>query len=168
MRLNTLPNVILFEGVLDENTSLSELEASFLKMKSTSGGQPIALDFSKVLRANSSGILVWLRFLNKANYQFKYLNAPVWLVGQFNMISGHFRGGGFVESFQAPFFAPRTQASKNLTLVVGKDLPLQKDYSNFKIPNRAIDGENFEIDFDPDQYFHFLSENYEAFKTVVA
>jgi hypothetical protein len=164
MRLNLVANTMIFEGVLDEKTSPEDLEASFSKVKGTSGGRPITVDLSKVGRANSSGILIWLRFLNKANYCFKYTNVPVWLVSQFNMISGHFQGGSFVESFQAPFFAPKTQASKNLTLVLGKDIPLLESYENFSLPNRIVDGESYEIDFDPSQYFHFITQNYDSFK----
>ncbi|MGE0763913.1 MAG: hypothetical protein AB7N80_11595 [Bdellovibrionales bacterium] len=166
MRVNILPQSMVFEGVLDENTSLDDLNAAFAKLKAANPKGVITLDLSKVARANSSGILTWLKFLKNSNYPFKYVNSPVWLVSQFNMISGYFEGGSFVESFQAPYYAPQSQSSKSFNLIIGRDVPLQQDYSNFSFKNRTVNGEEFEIDFEPEQYFQFIAVNYENFKSL--
>jgi ABC-type transporter Mla MlaB component len=163
MILNTLPNTMIFEGVLDENTLLSDLESALSKISGVSKGNYINVDLSKVHRANSSGILVWLKFLNRAGYRFKYINAPVWLVEQFNIISGYFAKGSVVESFQAPFYSPKSQKSINVNLMIGKDVPLLRDYRNYSVPSREFNGETYEADFAPAQYFNFLSLNYDNF-----
>lgn len=168
MRVNVLPNTMIFEGVLDENTSLTDIMDAFTKLKNAGAKAPITLDFSKVVRANSSGILIWLKFLKATNFQFKYVNAPVWLVGQFNMISGYFESGSFVESFQAPYFAPKSQASQHFKIIIGNEIKLQQAYSDSDLPKRVVNGEEYEIDFDPQQYFHFIVENYNNFKGVKA
>lgn len=167
MSVTVLPNTLVFEDVLDERVSVKELNDVHAKL--TSGGfhPPIILDFSKVPYANSSGIVVWLRFLSEVKSEFKYVNTPIWLVNQFNMIDGHFVNESFVESFQAPFYAPATRDSEALTLVLGKDLPVLSDYGGFTFPNRIVDGKEFEIDFSPERYLSFISDNFEVFRRKI-
>lgn len=171
MRINLEPNTMIFEGLLDENTSLVELKESLKKLSELAVKSayplPVVVDFSKVVRANSSGILTWLRFLQSSSTQFKYVNAPTWLVGQFNIVSGYFENGSFVYSFYVPFYAPKTRSSKNLLMTVGVDIQIQTEYASVSIPSRMIDGDMFEIDFEPNRYFSFIKENYKNFKKEI-
>jgi ABC-type transporter Mla MlaB component len=164
MKSSVLPNTIIFEGVLDEETKMPELMAAYEKLKAAGVSPPVTLDFSQVTYANSTGIVVWLKFMQEVKTVFKYVNAPVWLVSQFNSIRGFLDHNSFVESFQAPYFAPKSQDSKAICLAIGKDVPVLKDYSEFNFANRAIQGKVYEIDFDPTQYLSFIADNFEAFK----
>jgi hypothetical protein len=167
LKANVLPNTLLFEGILDEQTSEDHLRETLEKVKKAGIKPPLNLDFSKVTYANSAGVVIWLKFANKSGIAFKYINAPVWLVNQFNMISDYFVNQSFVETLSAPYFAPKSQDSIVFTLKVGKDIPILENYADFKMPNRAAEGKVYEIDFDPGRYFSFISENYQLFKTSV-
>lgn len=164
MKIHVLPNTIAFEGVLDEGVAIEKLEAPLMKLKKEKNAQAVAVDFSKVSYANSAGIVVWLKAIYGAGVAIKYVNAPVWLVNQFNMIRGYFENGSFVESILAPYYAPKTQDSRNFTLKIGQDVPVLEDYSGFKLSNRVDDGKSYEIDFDPEQFFSFVAENFKTFK----
>lgn len=164
MKVSTLPNTLVFSGILDEETSLDDLCAS-LKMIEASGAKgPICIDLSSVTYANSAGVVVWLKFAHQSQVPFKYVNAPVWLVNQFNTVRGYFDNGSFVETLNAPYFSPKSQDSRVFTLQLGKDIPILDDYSSFNVPNRVSDGKNYEIDFAPERYFSFISENFQTFK----
>jgi len=166
MNTNVLPNSLIFEGVLDEETAQTDLTNALAKLMASGGKPPVTLDFSKVVYCNSAGIIVWIRFLRESKLTFKYVNAPIWLIGQFNMVKDLLANGSFVESFQAPFFCLKSQESKALTLEVGKDIPVLSDYGTYKVPNRKVDGKEFEVDFVPERYFSFISENIEQFKVL--
>lgn len=167
MKAQLLPNTLAFEGILDEETKIGDLIAAFNQLKKSGIKPPVNLDFSKVNYANSAGIVIWLKFSHEAAIPFKYVNAPVWLVNQFNMIRDYFENGSFVETIDAPYFAPKTQDSRVFTLRIGKDVPLKDDYNGFTLPNRSADGKNYEIDFSPERYFSFISENLELFKEKI-
>jgi hypothetical protein len=164
MNVTVLPNSLIFDGILDEETSLDVLLGGFEKLKKAGMNPPVNLDFSKVTYANSAGVVIWLKFIHQSGVPFKYVNAPVWLVNQFNMISDYFGNGSFVESIDAPFFAPKSQESRVFTLKLGTDVPVLDDYTTLRIPNKTADGKIFEIDFTPERYLSFISENYEMFK----
>lgn len=164
MRVSVLPNTLVFEGVLDEETSLDHLSSAYQQLKKSNPTLPITLDFSKVSRANSAGLVTWLKFLQSAHTKVKYVNTPVWLVGQFNMIKGYFTNGSYVESVQIPLYSTAAQYSKIVTIKLGKDVPILPDYSDFKLPNQMIEGHEYEVDFDPAQYFSFISEHYDTFR----
>ncbi len=168
MKVTTLPGQMNFEGVLDERSDFALVEQSFSKLKSENQGKPITVDFSKVTRGNSSGIMKWLQFLDKVKYCFRYVGAPVWLVNQFNAISGYFAGGSYPYSIQAPFFCEATETSMDFTLILGKDLEIRSDYTGFQIPDVVVDGQEFQIDFEPEYYFQFITANYEYFKKMAS
>lgn len=164
MRASVLPNTMVFEGVLDEETSGDHLMSAYEQLKKSNPKPPIILDFSKVTRANSAGLVTWLKFLQTIHTKVKYVNTPVWLVGQFNMIKGYFTNGSYVESLQIPLYSPNVQFSKIITIRLGKDVPILADYTDFKLPNQMIEGQEYEADFDPAQYFSFISEHLENFR----
>lgn len=154
---------MIFEGILDEDVQQSTLINAFAKLKASGLTPPLVLDFSKVEYANSAGILTWVKFLREINVACRYVNAPIWLIHQMNMIDDFLKNGSTVYSFQAPYFCPETQESKSLLLVVGKDIPVQKDYAGFAAPNRSEGGKVYECDFIPERYLSFISGNYEQF-----
>lgn len=164
MKISVLPNTLVFEGIMDEETSITDLNTAMTKL--TSGGvkPPVTVDFSAVPYANSIAVVVWLKFIIAAKVMFKYVNAPVWLVNQFNMIGGYFESASFVESLQTPFFCPKTQESRSITIHLGKDIPILKDYTGFEFPVIELEGKEYEMDVSPPRYFSFISENYDLFK----
>jgi hypothetical protein len=167
MTANILPNTLALEGVLDEEVNLDHLFEFLNQLKTRGLTPPVSLDFSKVPYANSSGIVTWLKFTRDAKICFKYVNAPVWLVNRFNMVKGYFPHDSFVDSFCVPYYAPKTQESCTFTLRLGKDIPILNDYSNFKIPNRIVDGKEYEIDFMPEKYLSFVVDNFSSFKEKI-
>jgi hypothetical protein len=164
VKANVLPNTLSFEGVLDEQTSEDSLLAILEEVKRNGLKPPLIIDLSKVSYANSRGGLVWLKFGRAAGVPLKYVNAPVWLINQFNMITDYFINGSFVETMMAPYFAPQTGDSRSFMLKVGVDFPLMADYSDFTMPNRNENGKIFEPDFEPARYFHFITNNFKKFK----
>lgn len=164
MKTRVEGDIVIFEGVLDETDSLEDLQATLKKIKQ-SRPSAITVDFSKVSSGNSSGILVWLKAVYGAAAQVKYVNAPVWLVNQFNSIRGYFENKSYVESFFAPFFNESQDQSFHVQFIVGKDIPIQKDYSNFTVQDRVKDGLTYQPDFDPQQYFGFISRHLANFQT---
>src|SRR5665213_2067057 len=116
MKAHVSQCALSFEGILDEETSKDELAVAIEKLKKLGITPPVILDFVKVTYANSVGIAVWLKLAHELQVEFKYVNAPIWLVNQFNMISSYFAGGSFVQSVQVPFFSPKIQDSRAFTL----------------------------------------------------
>ena len=167
LRYKISPNTLTFENVLQEETRIEDLAVSLKTLKNQGIKPPLVLDLSKVERANSAGILVWLKFLMMIDIPYKYVQCPTWLVSQFNMIAGYFVNGGFVESIQAPFYNPENEFSKIITLKLGIDVPIQENYHEFKMPKRMIEGNEYEPDFDPNRYFSFIAKNFKQFKASI-
>ena len=164
MKIHVQANALAFDGVLDEETSLKDLLTAFEEVRSKGFKPPLVLSFAKVTRGNSAGIVTWLKFMKQIQTPVKYIDTPVWLVGQFNMIKGYFENSSYVESFQAPYYCEDGQHSKVLTLVIGKDLPVLDNYAGYQFSRQKIDGKDYEIDFDPQQFLSFISENHLSFK----
>ena len=152
-----------FSGVLDEASIMDAVKTSIEEGASNAAGQRVLFDLSEVKRANSCGILSWLRLLRDVDVPVTYINTPIWLIAQFNMIAEFFSGEVDVESIQAPFYCPDDDTSIALTLLIGKDVPVQDDYEDFEFENRTIEGREYEPDFDPAEYFAFIAVNYQRF-----
>jgi len=163
MKMELLSNVLVCEGILDEHTEATDVQKTLQAIQKIAKGA-FDVDFSKVKYANSTGIVTWLKTLKASGVTIRYINAPVWLVGQFNMIRDFFENGSYVESFCAPYYCTSTQESRALTLRVGKEVPVTDNYKGIKFPNVAVEGKTFEIDFVPERYFSFISENLKIFK----
>lgn len=161
------PNSLKFVGVLDESVTTEELTSALAKLQTQPVVSPITLDLSKVTYANSPGLRIWFSFLKESKAEFKYVEAPVWLVTQFSTMKGYFDNGSYVESVQVPFYAPETNESLIRTLVLGKDVPIQKDYESFQVPNKNIDGREYELDVSPKRYFSFIAVNFELFSSKI-
>lgn len=159
---------LYFEGVLDETCSFKGLQKELsngLELKTSSDSADyVSIDLSGVKRANSTGIVVWLDFIKKTQAKFRYVKAPIWLVGQFNMIRGFFENGSYVESLQVPFYCSEEDLVEAVFLKIGEDIPILEDYTNFQLENRIIGGKEFEPDVEPNQYFSFICHNLETFK----
>ena len=163
MKVEVLPNTLSFEGILDEQCVLDDLVGAFSKIQGTGFQEPLNLDLSQVRRANSSGIIIWLKFLQKTGTQMCYINSPVWLVNQFNMIDQFFENASKVKSVQAPYYCEDTGGSMNINLNIGEEIPIKESYEDFALENKVIDGQEYEPDFEPERYFSFLTgiqENY--------
>lgn len=157
MKVEILPNKLQFEGVLDEQCSLDTLVDAFAQLKDSGLKEPLSIDLSQVRRANSSGIIIWLKFLQKTATQMCYVNTPVWLVNQFNMIDQFFENASKVESVQAPYYCEDTGGSLNIKLNIGEEIPIKDSYDDFSVENRVVDGQEYEPDFEPERYFSFLT-----------
>ena len=151
-------NTLFFEGILDETSDLQAFEAQLQKGLDKNSLKELRLDVSKITRANSSGIMIFLRLLKKISIDFSYIGVPSWLVNQFNMVSQFLPINGRVESIQVPFFCEVDDEEKTFTLEVGTDIELLSTYLGYDIPERIIGDQVFEIDVAPSDYFQFLCQ----------
>ena len=166
MKAKVLDQGLAFEGVLDENASLEELQKAFKTLKSKKSNGPYEMDFHAVTRGTSSGILIWLRFLNSIQSQIIYTRVPVWLVAQFSMIKGYFSNQSYVRDMMVPFFDTKNDRSLSKLMKLGSEIPIKNSYAGFEMPHIVIEGQSCEPDFLPEQYFSFISENYSSFEKI--
>jgi ABC-type transporter Mla MlaB component len=153
-------------GILDETVNHQKILAQFndyFKAKN----EPITVDMSKVQRANSIGIVEWLRFVTQSNAQLKYVKSPVWLVNQFNLIAGFFENKSFVESIDVPYFCPDSNFTKIVTLNLGSEIPINNSYIGFYLENKVFDGKEFEPDIVTEQYLSFITHHAQQFKQAL-
>lgn len=164
MEVKVEGNEVRFSGVLDEGIAQDVIESVLKEAQKNCKDQRILVDYSEVKRANSCGILTWLQVTSMGSYPITYVNVPVWLIAQFNMIEEFMMGDITISSIQAPFYCPDTDETTILTLKVGEDIPVQEQYDDFEFPVQTIDGKEYEPDFEPSDYFLFITFNIERFR----
>lgn len=152
-------SLVSLEGILNEHVDLQVVEAAISEASRTDKTSLVSLDLSKVNRANSSGLLQWLRMTKRLKCGLKYINTPVWLVEQFNMIDEFFDGKISVESIFAHFYCPDTDSSETHLLKLGADVPIREQYKDFQLKMTSADGKSLEPDFDERSYFHFIARH---------
>jgi ABC-type transporter Mla MlaB component len=151
--------LISLEGILNEHVDLQVVESAIIEASKTAADGSVSLDLSKVSRANSSGLLQWLRMTKRLKNPLKYVRTPVWLVEQFNMIDEFFDGQISVESVYAHFYCPDTDTSETHLLNLGVEVPVQDQYKTFRLKIASSDGKELEPDFDERSYFHFIARH---------
>ena len=151
--------LVSLEGILNEHVDLQVVESAILDAAKSAGGGAVSLDLSKVSRANSSGLLQWLRMTKRIKNPLNYVRTPVWLVEQFNMIDEFFDGHISVESVYAHFYCPDTDTSETHLLKLGVEVPIQDQYKTFHLKMSSSDGKELEPDFDERSYFHFIARH---------
>jgi anti-anti-sigma regulatory factor len=156
-------NTIEFSGILNEDSSIDKIKEGLQKALSNANNKSIFVDFSNVKRANSCGILAWYKILETLDGKFIYINVPLWLVEQFN-ISDFLGENTDVKSIEANFYCPQNDSHENLFLEIGKDIPVLQDYSSYSMTLKNKDGMELEMDFEPNEYFYFISSRFEKFK----
>ena len=167
MEIEVHSSLVAFKGFLNEESSLDNIKDALLSACRNSGAaQAVSLDFSGVKRANSCGIFAWLKLLESLHFCIIYVNTPSWLVDQFSSISDFLKGNVTVESIQAPFYCPENDSHEYVTLLLGKDIPIQASYDDFEIFCTNKDGAKLEADFEPREYFHFITANLDRFQGV--
>jgi ABC-type transporter Mla MlaB component len=159
---------IEFSGLLNEESSIDTIKKGLEQAFANSKDKVVRLDFSKVKRANSCGILAWYKILDGfKNGTCVYFNVPRWLVEQFN-ISDFLSDNTLVESIQANFYCPSNDTHETLLLTIGKEIPVLDNYDNFSLVMQSKDGLDLEMDFEPNEYFYFISSNTKRFKGEAA
>jgi ABC-type transporter Mla MlaB component len=154
---------ILLSGLLDEKTPLGELANALQKARNSHPEKRVHIDFSGVSRASSIGIHAFLKILKAAAIPVTYRRAPDWLVEQFGLLADFFVNGSDVESIQARLYCPEDDTSAVEFFALGKDLPIQADYSDFHL-KYCKNGKTYEPDFDPQTYFLFITANIDRFQ----
>lgn len=155
---------IEFSGLLNEESSMEVIKNGLVQAFKNSKDKVVRLDFSRVKRANSCGILAWYKILENFNDGiFVYVNVPRWLVEQFN-ISDFLSDKTRVESIQANFYCPSNDTHETLLLTLGKEIPILDNYDQFNLVLKNKDGLDLEIDFEPNEYFYFITSNLKRFK----
>ncbi|WP_186647741.1 hypothetical protein [Fluviispira vulneris] len=157
-----------FSGLLNEESSVELIKQGLEQaVKNSASKKEVNLDFSKVKRANSCGILAWYKILDTFDCTFVYINAPRWLVEQFN-ISDFLSDKTRVQSIYANFYCPSNDTHEVLLLTLGNEIPILDNYDEFNLVLKNKDGLDLEIDFEPSEYFYFISSNPQRFKKEAA
>ena len=161
MQVKREGRVVNLVGVLNEHVDLQAVETEIIAatQAATAENGEIILDLSKVQRANSSGLLQWLRLTKRLKIPLCYSNAPVWLVEQFNMIDEFFDGQVNVDSIYAHFYCNETDSIDSHLLKIGHDVPIQNQYKDFQFSVISKQGKTLEPDFDERSYFHFIAKH---------
>ena len=156
-------NTVEFSGLLNEDSSSQGIQSALEEALKNSPESTVYIDFSKVKRANSCGILTWYKVLESLTGKFIYMKVPRWLVEQFN-ISDFLNDSTTVESIEANFYCPQNDTHENILLVLGKEIPILEDYSEFTLVLKNKEGLALEMDFEPSEYFYFISASAQKFK----
>jgi hypothetical protein len=157
VRLKVEKSTIFLSGEMNEDTDFDET-LRMLKETHQATGERVRIDLSNVIRGNSVGIMNWIRYLYECQVPICYVNAPVWLVEQFNTINDFFRMDVSVESFFARFYSEADDDIYMRCLTVGVDIPLLDDYSDYELNMVDESGKAMEADFSTEMYFDFLRE----------
>ena len=140
---------VRLKGNIDESFQPSQVE-----VKSST----VILDLKHVKRITSFGIREWIsmiRRLHEEGKTFFFLNCPVQIINQFNMISG-FGGGGKILMFQAPYLCENCDEEREVLV----DLVDNYDsVARFEEPEAAcpICGLPLEFDDAPRDYFAYVA-----------
>jgi hypothetical protein len=149
--------VVEFSGILNEQQDLAGLKTKLTQLSNDSNNGRFFADFSKVTRANSAGILVWLKATKELGLKIVYVKTPIWLVEQFNFIDEFFEGDIKVKSIMARFYDATQDDSIMYCLEIGKDIPFKTEYSDHQFNYTDNTGQPLEPDFDPQLFLNFLA-----------
>jgi hypothetical protein len=164
MEVVVAKNIVKCSGVLNEKTEGATLNNAFEEFTKSNEGCPLTLDFGDVTTANSVGLLILLKALEKRKTKTIFENAPVWLIETIICLEEFFTYGATVGSCFARFYCPATDKMSSKLLIIGKDVPILDDYSTFNISLKDESGNELEPDFDPCYYFSFISNHLDMFK----
>ena len=168
MQVRVENNLVEFSGYLSEKSDAEAIKNGLMQAASSSSDGCVRIDFSKVEKANSVGILTYLKTFLSLNITVVYERVPIWLVEQFNVIDEFLTGNVVVASLYAQFYCPETNRSTSKLLHVGKEIPIQKDYGDFDPTTKDEAGNSLEPDFDPASYFYFLSQHTDRHMALAA
>ena len=163
MQAKISEGTVYFSDVLNEDTDFTTL----LALLESSRQRTVRISFAAVERANSCGIIAWFRLVRDLELRVRYVESPVWLIEQLNM-SPFFLRKSVVESFYAPFFDPESRKQLLCLLTVGVDVPVLPSYENFEWHPQASAYALLEPDFEPEEYFRFITSNLAEFRTGAA
>ena len=135
---------------LDAKRFLAEIEMA-------REGHGICIDLSAVTRVNSVGVNVLLRYFHNATFRIELTYVPERFIAIFNMVSPKERHNVFVKSFFAPVVHRKTGKESHLLLEVGKDIPINRSYSDAEIDK--ILPQELEAAFHADEFLHFLTDS---------
>jgi hypothetical protein len=157
MKMEINGALLKFQGILDERTDVSLIAGAVQEILSSTSNAKVVLDFQGVRRANSLGIVQWSKFIHTVDCALEYRNVPTWLVEQLNLKIIALGANATVTSVLAPFYCGEDGRHEVHCLQVGQDIPILGDYSNFVIERVSEKGNKLEADFEPKEYFAFLT-----------
>ena len=156
MQVNFVEGVIKLEGQLTEQSSRDVFKKFILDAQGT-GHSSVLIDFSKVTRANSCGLMEFISAIYDAKTDIEYINCPVWLVDQFNEVDELLPDHCTVKSVFAPFVNEDDGSVVNLIIPIVDDFDSSETYA--KLEEMALpDGKKLTPDFDKEEYFYFTTK----------
>ena len=164
MQIRVDNSMVEFSGHLSEKSDSEAIKKAVLQALAAASNGIIRIDFSKVEKANSVGILTYLKTFTALKIKAVYERVPVWLVEQFNVIDEFLDEDAMVSSVFAQFYCTETNSTVTRELKVGTDIPILADYSLFNPCIKDDAGNELEADFDPCAYFDFISIHNERYK----
>jgi hypothetical protein len=165
VEIDLFSHQMVLRGILNESVTQDFLEQAILSANQ-GGAKRILVDFSNVTRANSCGIARWLQAASRSMVPLTYTDVPSWLLEQFLMIEEFSRGDVFIESVVLPFYCVEDDLVETRKFFLGKEIPLQKDYSEFSFDFVDGNGKNFVVNFEVDAFLELLSEKADAWTAL--
>ncbi len=158
---------IVFTGVLDESFVTADFISQVQKVRATYKTEHIGLDFSNVQYANSLGIATWIKLIDQLkDGVYHYKKTPIWLVHIMSIISGVIPANFYVTSIFVPFYSEKHDKEIQTLMDIGKDIPIKKDYSDFNLESKTVEGVYYEPDISSDHFFRFLAIDHDRFTKV--
>lgn len=141
---------VAIAGVVDEYADFTELNLAASTL--------LTVDFSGVVRMNSSGIRTWVQTIMKNQIQLNLRNCASAVVEQFSMIPEFIGRNGQVESFFVPYHCQSCDYETKRLMRPGLDIPVgvSIDFPTSLAQACPKCGGKVEFDHNPEIYFSFL------------
>ena len=156
-------DTLFLPAEMDENGKYDLMLQAIEKHKKENPNCTLLIDANKVNKITSIGIFHLSDIVAKYGAPFKYINTPWLLTQQMILVPDLLGKYGIVDSFKAPYFDSSTNEIFDKTFVVGKDIPVLKNYDDFFLPKETVCGAICTPDFNPDEDFLFISDCFERY-----
>ncbi len=156
----TIENDILyFVGDLTEIPPAETFNAEFKKsIESLDKGEDhiITTSFERVGHINSVGVRKLIKVLRDCERTLNFVNSPVWLVDQFNMINGFFGEKHFATSFYCPYYSESSGDEHFHLISIATDFDLGSSFTVQSFSDIEHEKVVYSPDFESSSYFAFL------------
>lgn len=156
----TTPKVVL-AGNLTEALDEAALHAALQAAGGEPQTAPVQVDLARVERVNSMGLMKWARC--SRGYDLRLHALPNWLVPHFNMIPDLLGPRSRIESVEALFVEEATKRQVSRLMVIGRDVPLVRDLAEWAPEARSDEGTPLAPEFEPDEFFEFVTRDLEKY-----
>ena len=154
MEIKREKNELEFVGILNESVTVEYLLENFHSISADSS--VIILNFEKVKRANSCGIITLIHSIEQVKLPVHFSRCPVWLVEQLNQIAEFFTLNIKIISVFAPYIEEKTE--QYILKLINIDDDFIKNGTLQSLDEQINDnGLKIVADFDSEDFFGFIT-----------